>query len=396
VFSSRLPGNLTPNRLAVVESRLRAEGQSIIDLTESNPTRAGFEYPADLMAPLGSSAGLQYDPHPRGLSEARQAVARDYERQGLVVHPDRVVLTTSTSEAYSLLFKLLANAGEEVLVPRPSYPLLEHLAGLDLVRVRPYDLEYHGRWSIDFESVESVLSAGTKAVVVVSPNNPTGSFVARADLDRLTTLCGSCGAAVIVDEVFADYDLEPEGADHAGRARALADSGESAALMFALGGLSKSIGMPQAKLGWIGVGGPDQIAEEALQRLEFICDTYLSVATPVQRALPTLMELGGLVRQQIGARVRRNYERLKSAVDAVPACRLLRSEGGWYGVVQVPSIEPEEELVVRLLSAHRVLAHPGYFFDFPRGSHLVVSLLVEEQLFKEGVALLMHQTLVTQ
>lgn len=380
MLASRITGDLVPNRLTEVLRRRRAAGEPVIDLTETNPTRVGLEYPEDLLAPLSDCRGLTYAPQPFGLMEAREAVALDYRRRGIAVAPDRVALTASSSEAYSLLFKLLAAPGDEVLVPRPSYPLFDHLTTLDGVVARPYDLEYDGTWSIDFASVDRSLSARTRALLVVSPNNPTGSFLSQADFDRLSTTCASRGVALIADEVFADYELEPGAAS---RAASMLTRDE--VLLFALGGLSKSIGLPQVKLGWIAVTGPDGRVAEALTHLEIVCDTYLSVSTPVQLAARELLERGAGIRRQIAARIAANYRQLKDLVASAPSCRLLHAAGGWSAVVQVPTFRSEEELVVDLLSKEGVLVHPGYFFDFPRESFLIISLLPAESLFGDGV-----------
>jgi hypothetical protein len=377
VFSSRLPDSVAPNRLT---EAVRARREPFIDLTLSNPTSAGFDYPADLLAPLADARALRYTPSPLGALEARRAVSADYARQGVGVSPDRIALTASTSDGYSLLFKLLADAGDDVLVPRPSYPLFDHLTRLDLVVSRHYDLDVHGAWAIDFDSLERAMTPRTRAVLVVSPNNPTGSFISAAELDRLGAICASRGIAIIADEVFADYELEPGAGSQAGRAAARGD-----VLSFALGGLSKSAGLPQVKLGWIAVGGPAPLVTAALERLELVCDTYLAVSTPAQLAAPALLERGAAVRSQISTRIRANYRTLQRASGAVPSCRALRSDGGWYAVLQVPSLESEEDLVLRLLG-EGVLAHPGYFFDFPRASFLVVSLLPAEATFADGIS----------
>jgi hypothetical protein len=381
MFSDRVPHDLAANRLTGTIQALRAEGRAFIDLTESNPTQAAFSYPDDLLAPLADIRALRYTPSPRGDADARLAIAREYDRQGLTVAPEHIVLTASTSEAYSLLFKLLANADDEVLVPRPSYPLFDHLTRLDLVTMRRYDLDYHGEWSIDFASLEHAFSPRTRAVLLVSPNNPTGSFVTARELDRMAATCADQGVAIIADEVFADYELEPGAARAAGRAVARRD-----VLAFALGGLSKSAGMPQVKLGWIAVGGPGSLVDAALERLELICDTYLSVSTPVQVAAADLVERGRSMRMQFAARIVGNYKRLKTMTAEVPSCRVRRSDGGWYAVLQVPSLEPEENLVLGLLTRDGVLTHPGYFYDFPCESFLVVSLLTPEATFTEGIA----------
>ena len=380
MFSRRVPHDLARNRLTEAVADLRARGRDILDLTATNPTRAGFTYPPDLLLPLADARSLEYRPEPLGTPQSRAAVAAEYARRQLLVSPDRVVVTASTSEAYSILFKLLADAGEEILIPRPSYPLFDHLASLDLVVPRAYDLEYHGMWTIDFASLERAISSRTRAVLLVSPNNPTGSFVSARDLDRLADICGARDIAMVADEVFADYELEPSAALSAGRPVDV-----QSALTFALGGLSKSIGLPQVKLGWIVVGGPSSVAAAALERLELICDTYLSVSTPVQVAAAALLARGGTVRADILRRVTGNYAWLKAAVAASPACRVLPADAGWSAVLHVPTLESEEDLVLRLLADGGVLTHPGYFFDFARESYLVVSLLPEPATFENGI-----------
>jgi aspartate/methionine/tyrosine aminotransferase len=380
MFSSRLPGSLSTNKLSISLERLRASGRPILDLTESNPTKAGFGYPLDLLAPLAHARGLVYDPHPLGLPAARQAIAGDFRRRGVDVPAERVALTASTSEAYSVLFKLLADPGDEVLVPRPSYPLFDHLTQLDALVARPYDLEYHGAWTIDCASVEGAMTARTRVLLIVHPNNPTGSFVKHGELDRLAELCADRGVAIVADEVFADYELEPGAARHAARVLDRRD-----VLVFSLGGLSKSAGLPQVKLGWIAVAGPDVLIDRTLERLELVCDTYLSVATPVQAAAAELLEGGADIRGQIQARVSGNYQRLKAATSGASVCRALEAEGGWYAVLQVPTLGSEEDLVLHLLEKDNVLTHPGYFFDFPSESYLVVSLLTPQPTFEDAL-----------
>jgi alanine-synthesizing transaminase len=380
MFSSRTPDDLTPNRLTVALNAARARGRTILDLTESNPTRAGFDYPSGLLRLLADPRSLTYAPAPFGLPEARAAVARDYARRGFAVASDRIALTASTSEAYGCLFKLLTDAGDEVLVPRPSYPLFDHLAGLEQVTARPYALDLDGGWRVDFDSLQAAVTPRTRAILVVSPNNPTGSFIKPDEVERLADLAAAHGLALVADEVFADYELTAGARAAAGH---LLDRGDI--LTFSLGGLSKSVGLPQVKLAWIAVAGPDRVVGEALGRLEIICDTYLSVSTPVQVAAPELLECGAIVRQQIARRVSTNYGRLLEKVAArTPACRVLASEGGWSAVLQVPSLESEDALVVNLLEDDGVLTHPGYFFDFARESYLVMSLLVPEAQFAEG------------
>ena len=380
-FSGRMPEDLQTNRISQALARMRRDAVPFLDLTESNPTRAAFHYPADLLAPLADPRGLVYRPEPLGVLDARRAVAEDFARRGALVHPQRLALTASTSEAYSLLFKLLCDPGDEILVPQPSYPLFEHLTRLDAVSAVPYTLEYHGRWSVDLSSVERAITPRTRAVLIVSPNNPTGNFISSAELDQIAGLCRARDIAVIADEVFADYDLHGEALVPRGVLSARAD-----VLGFTLGGLSKSIGLPQAKLGWIAVSGSDASVDAAMTRLELACDTYLSVSTPVQLAARDLLERGADVRRQIQARVRANLARCAALVAECPACTLLHGEGGWSGVMQVPSLVPEEELMLTLLEQSRVLTHAGYFFDFPKESFLIVSLLTPEDRFIEGVS----------
>jgi aspartate/methionine/tyrosine aminotransferase len=376
MFSSRLPAALGPNALAAAIDRLRTTGARFIDLTVTNPTSAGFSYPPALLAAMSSAAALEYTPEPFGIVSAREAVSREYARQGLTVPAERVVLTASSSEAYSLLFKLLCDSGDEVLIPQPSYPLFDLLSRLENVRAVPYRLHEHGGWSIDRASAERALTPKTRAILVVSPNNPTGSITSEDDARWVSALCASRELAVISDEVFADYQFK----------EASAPSAFSACLSFRLGGLSKSAGLPQVKLGWIAVDGPAALVAASLERLELICDTYLSVSTPVQVAAASLIEGGAAVRAQILARTRANLAALRALVAARPDVTLLEPAGGWSAVIQVPATEPEEQMVLRLLDDRGVLVHPGYFFDFAREAFLVMSLLPEEPVFADGVA----------
>lgn len=378
VFSSRLPAHAAPNALSRAIAALRVAGVPFADLTESNPTRVGIRYPSDLLAGLADASGLRYDPAAFGLASARRAVAEDQRRRGTVVDPAHVLLTASTSEAYSWLFKLLCNPGESVLVPSPSYPLFEHLTALDGVRARSYPLEYHGRWSTDVASMAAA-PPDVRAVLVVSPNNPTGSFLDADELERIMTLCRARGWALIVDEVFADYPLEAREplTDIAARADVLC---------FTLGGLSKTVGLPQVKLGWCIAGGPASQRDSALTALEIIADSYLSVGTPVQVAAPQLLAAGASIRSAIQDRTRLNLSALRSITSAFPACDVLPVEGGWSAVLRVPSTTGEERLVLDLLQEERVVVHPGYFFDFPTETYLVVSLLPPPDVFADAAA----------
>jgi alanine-synthesizing transaminase len=378
-FSDRVPSDLTPNRITTALADLRAHGVSIIDLTESNPTRVGLAYPDDLLDRLADRASLTYEPSPFGLECARTEVAADYRRRGLEVDPARVILTASTSEAYSLLFKLLCDPGDEILVPRPSYPLFDHLTRLDAVRARPYLLAYDGAWTVDLDAVRAALTSRTRAIIVVSPNNPTGSFVAADEMAALSRLSADRGIALIGDEVFADYGFDDRLDAHPS---VLA---EPLALTFGLGGLSKSAGLPQIKLGWMAAAGPVPLVGAALARLEIIADAYLSVSTPVQHAAGALIATGAETRDRVRARVVGNYRELAALVGDHPACTLLPVGGGWSAVVRVPAVRSEEALVLTLLEQDHVLVHPGYFFDFPREAFVVLSLLPEPRVFQDGV-----------
>ena len=400
MFSSRIPVGRTVNRLSQTHARLRAQGIDVTDLTESNPTRVGLHYPADLLDTLASPDSLRYEPSSRGMPAARQTVAswlarhlRDaasarvtkpaesVESHGAFrarrIDPDRVALTASTSEAYACLFKLLCEPGDSVLVPQPSYPLLEHLARFEGVEPIPYPLVYHGTWRIDISALGEAAGSRARAIIVVNPNNPTGSFLACEDHEALATLCRDRGLRLIVDEVFNRYPIDP-----------LPGSGGSVlerpaeVLTFALGGLSKAVGLPQVKLGWIVADGPDGEVDSALDALDLLLDTYLSVSTPVQLAAERLLARGTAVTQQIRARIAANHRTLIRLAAEHPAAGLLRPEGGWYAVLQVPATETEETLVLRLLEQDHVLVHPGYFFDFPREAFLVTSLLPEPDRFE--------------
>ena len=388
MFSSRVPAALGLNRLSAALAAHRAAGRALIDLTATNPTTVGIHYPDDILTPLADPAGRVYRPEPFGLAGARQAVAADFARRGISVAADRIVLTASTSEAYSLLFKLLCVPGDDVLVPAPSYPLFDHLTQLDGARAHPYTLEYHGRWELDAHSVDTAWTDRTRAVLAVGPNNPTGSVLSAEELEALASRCRERNAALIVDEVFADYSLGlaapnlPVTPD--------LKVGPTGALTFQLGGLSKSAGLPQVKLGWIAVDGPEALVVQSLDRLELICDTYLSVSTPVQVAAPALMAVGAVIREQLQKRVHGNYATLREAAAANPAVELLAADAGWSAVLRVPSKVSEEDLVIALLAERGVLVHPGFFFDFPREAFLVSSLLPEPAVFAEGVKRVME------
>ncbi len=359
----------------------RAAGLAILDLTESNSTAAGFAYPSDaILSALADPRLLRYEPAAAGMPAARAAVSDYYANAlGKDVSPARILLTASTSEAYAFVFKLLADPGDEVLVPSPSYPLFDYLAALDSVRVVQYPLVYQGSWSIDFDTLTRSITSRSRAIVLVNPNNPTGSFLKQSELSPLVALCRKHNLALISDEVFADYAFH----DDPRLVRSLAGNDE--VLTFCLSGLSKVAALPQLKLGWIVTGGPPGDREKAFERLELIADTYLSVSAPVQWGAPALLDLRGPLQRQILGRVVANRSFLASQIGPTSPWNLLSTEGGWYAILEAPRIQSEEEWVLNLLTEHSVLVQPGFFFDFEREAFLVISLLTPEDVFREGI-----------
>jgi alanine-synthesizing transaminase len=385
-FSGRTPRSLAPNRVTRRLDEKRRSGERILDLTQSNPTRAGFVYPADrILGALSNPDALRYDPSPRGLPAAREAIAAYH---GLA-SADPILLTSSTSESYSWLFKLLCDPGDEILVPRPSYPLFECLAELESVKVVSYPLDPDHRWAIDFHSLESLATAKSRAIVLVHPNNPTGSFVARDELSHLADFCRRNSLAVIADEVFAATALT----DDPNRLPTL--SGAADVLTFVLSGLSKPAGLPQMKLGWIMVSGDAGPRNAALERLEWIADAYLAVSAPVQHACAAWLALVPELSAQILRRVRDNRALLAKRLTEIPSVRLLPAEGGWSAIVEVPKVCSEEDWVLRLLDEHNILVQPGFFYEFDREAFLVLSLLPAPHEFEEGIGK-MRKTLVAR
>jgi aspartate/methionine/tyrosine aminotransferase len=376
MLSNRLPPHSETNRLTRAVRALRAAGIAIIDLTESNPTTVGIAYPGDLFDEFSAARVGRYDPQALGLDSAREAVAADYSRRGARVDPAQVVLSASSSEAYSWLFKLLCNPGDAVLVPQPSYPLFEHLTRLESVQAVPYQLHFHGRWEIDFDSVLEA-PANVRALLLVSPNNPTGSYVRRDEAHELAEISRSRRWAIVADEVFADYPLDIGAAP----TESVMDL---EVLSFTLGGASKSLGLPQIKLGWMVVGGKDPERGRALAALEIIADTFLSVGTPVQTAAPSLLARGEVVRRQIRQRIASNLACAREVATQCSSCTLLPVEGGWSLVARVPALRSEDDLVVELLEQERVLVHPGYFFDFPHEAFIIVSLIPPTDQFADA------------
>lgn len=388
MFSRRTPPASTTNRLT---RALAARGRPFLDLTATNPTAVGLEL-APPLALLGDPRGARYAPDPRGLASAREAVAAWYAARGVAAHPDRIVLSASSSESYGWLLKLLAEPGDAVLVPAPSYPLLDALAEMESVELHRYRLDPADGWRVHANAVEDALdraaAAGRRvaAVVLVAPNNPTGTSLQRTELRRILALARERRFAVISDEVFLDYRW----GDTPDDVRVAA--AEDDALVFSLGGLSKAAALPQLKVGWIVANGPKALLEDALHRLEWIADTYLSVATPVQLALPSLLRYAPGAAAAVRARIEANLATLDARLGPLPAVTALPHRGGWSAVLRVPAVVPEEELVLRLLESAGVLVHPGYFFDFPFEAFLVVSLLTERKIFENGIASLVSAT----
>ncbi len=387
-YSSRLSWSFSTNRFSEELAALRKAGTPLLDLTISNPTSADLIYPhAEIAQALGHIETLSYEPDPAGSIVAREAIASYYAVRNISVSVERILLTASTSEAYAFLFKLLCNPEDEVLIPLPSYPLFEYLASLECVRTVPYWLRYDGNWHVDFSTIEAGISRRTRAIVVVNPNNPTGSPLNSDEVTRLMDCARRHNLPVISDEVFTDYPLVPSSAP----IQSMINRNET--LTFSLNGLSKSAGMPQMKLGWIVVSGPAQQVEDCRNRLELILDTYLSPGTPVQYALPKLLEIGRDLQNRIRTRIRQNLSVLESALHGSPA-GVLRAEAGWSAIVQVPRTRSGEEWALMLLAKHHVVVQPGYFYDLPGEAFLVVSLLTAPDHFLQGIAKLREEILL--
>jgi alanine-synthesizing transaminase len=385
MFSHRTNWRLSPNAFTLAIAEARALGHGILDLTVSNPTEAGVRPDSEtVLAALANPATMLYDPQPRGLLSARQAVCRYYRESHDVfdLDPERLILTTSTSEAYTYVFRLLANPGDEILVPKPSYPLFEFLADLADVKLIPYPLLYDHGWQIDFDSLYKAASAQSRAVILVHPNNPTGSYVSASETAALNAFCRDYSLALIVDEVFLDYA-------HDGAARSSFVS-NSDALTFTLSGVSKIAALPQMKLAWVATSGPKEIISEAGARLEIIADTYLSMNAPVQLAAPVLLEQRKQIQPILLDRLRANLAELDRQLALHPSCARLQVEGGWYAVLRVPVLGTDEELAIDLARKISVIVHPGHFYDFPGEGHLVLSLIGEPVAFREGVSRLLQ------
>jgi alanine-synthesizing transaminase len=378
MFSERTRWNLAENRLSRTLAELCTSGKAILDLTRSNPTECGFLYDEQGIQRAFAQPGMQlYQPNPRGIISAREAVGAYYQQQQIPVAADDLVLTSGTSEAYSLVFRLLCNSADEVLIPAPGYPLLDFLADLCDVKLVRYPLLYDPGWQIDFPALAAASSRHTKALIVVHPNNPTGHYTSPAEQAQIVEFCRQREIALIADEVFLDFSLENSRAPSFAAAKQL--------LAFTLSGLSKICGMPQMKLAWIAVSGPANEKTEALARLEVIADAYLSVGTPVQLAVAALLAMRASFQAQVMARLRANLRELDAQLSRQSACSRLSCEGGWSVVLRVPAMQSDEDLAITLLAKHGVFVHPGHFYDFAQPGHAIVSLIVPEDQFAEGI-----------
>lgn len=377
MFASRTNWNLKPNHLAEALESHKSSGRRLLDLSASNPTECGFRYDAPaIMRSLCVPASLQYRPDPKGLKSARQAVSDYYAEHGERVAVDDLILTASTSEAYSFVFRLLCNPGDELLIPTPGYPLFDFLADVNDVKLMRYPLFYDHGWHIDVHALKQALTPRTRGIIVVHPNNPTGHFTRSEETAQLNQICSANQLAIIADEVFFDFSLD------APQKSFVANPG---ALTFTMSGISKISGLPQMKFAWLAVSGPEGTKREALARLEMIADTYLSLNAPIQLAAPVLLQQRKQFQQQLMARVRANVVELDSQLGEKQHVSRLMVEGGWYAVLRIPATRPDEELAIELLQKHDVYVHPGHFYDFPGDGYLILSLITPTQDFSEGL-----------
>jgi len=367
-----------PNRLSQALAEHRAAGKPLLDLTISNPTECGFEYDSELILnALRNPAALKYEPNPKGLECARRAVAEYYAEKGAAVAVEDIILTTSTSEAYSFVFRLLSDPGDEIQIPAPSYPLFDFLADILDVSLVRYPLIYDHGWQIDFHALEQVITPRARAIIVVHPNNPTGHFTKPEEMAKLNAVCSARHLAIIADEVFLDFPLDGT--------QPMSFAANSGALTFTLSGLSKISGLPQMKAAWLVAGGPQAARAEALGRLEVIADTFLSINAPVQLAMPALLERRHGFQKQLLARVRRNLSELDRQLATQRVCGRLAVEGGWYAILRVPATRSSDDLAIDLLKSKGISVHPGHFYELPPTGFLVVSLLTSEEAFLKGI-----------
>lgn len=378
MFALRTNWDLKANRLSAALARHQSNGRKLLDLTASNPTECGFQYnPPTIIRALCNPASLEYHPEPRGLKIAREAVSDYYAARGTQLSAEHLILTVSTSEAYSFVFRLLSNPSDELLIPTPSYPLFDFLADVNDVKLVRYPLFYDHGWHIDLHSLERAITPRTRGIIVVHPNNPTGHYTREQEISALNSLCAAHQMAIIADEVFLDFALT--------ETPQFSFAANTATLTFTMSGISKISGLPQMKFAWLAVSGPENIRREALGRLELIADTYLSMNAPIQLAAPALLQARAGFQRQLMARVRSNLAELDSQLSRQNAVSRLEVEGGWYAILRVPATRTDDELALELLEKHSVYVHPGHFYDFPGEGYLVLSLITPEQNLREGL-----------
>jgi len=378
-FSRRTDWPLSSNQFSIDLEDLRNSDTLILDLTESNPTNCGFSYLENgIIKSLAEAVNLCYTPTPRGNLCAREAICDYYREKGLKVDPQQIFLTSSTSEAYTYLFRLLVDPGEQVLFPCPSYPLFSFLGDLNDVRIDTYTLAYEKKWNINLNSMRRALCDDAKAIVLVNPNNPTGSYIRHRELEAINVLCCKQNISLICDEVFADFIFDQTD-DYVSLV------GNDQVLTFVLGGISKTLGLPQMKLSWIVINGPQNLVHVSTERLEVIADTYLSVNTPTQNALPQWLDNRKTIQTEITNRIKNNLSFLKKRIAGTNGCEVLVADGGWYAIVKIPDTYNEEQWVLTFLNEDHVAVHPGYFFDFPSGTFIIVSLLPMMDTFEDGI-----------
>ncbi|HEY8715020.1 MAG TPA: pyridoxal phosphate-dependent aminotransferase [Candidatus Acidoferrum sp.] len=379
MFSDRTGWNLEHTKLSQALAANRATGKALIDLTKSNPTECGFRYDAEaILAALNNPASLAYEPLAQGLPLARAAIAAYHRSHDCDVSIDDIFLTTSTSEAYSFLLRLLCNPGDEVLIPQPGYPLLNFLADLQDVKLVHYPLLYDHGWQIDFHALQQALTSRTRAIIVVNPNNPTGHFCKPSEIAEMSEICRKRDISILADEVFLDFALDND--------KPQSFAANERALTFTISGLSKISGLPQMKVAWFVAGGPEHLKKSATARLEMIADTFLSMNAPVQLAIDTLLDQRHSFHEQCLQRVRKNLAQLDEQLSRQKLCSRLQIEGGWYATLQIPRTISEDDLAFDLLQANGAYVHPGHFYDFPADGYLVVSLITPEAEFAAGLA----------
>ena len=382
IYSNRLDWRYGSNRISQILKQKEHSGEKIIDLTESNPTKVRLDYPKNLiLSSLSSSKSITYSPSAMGLDEPRLAVVKYYHDHAFKLEKEQILLTSSTSEAYSHILRLLADPNDNLLVPQPCYPLLHYLTALECIKIFPYELVYNNEcWNIDLDSIRKAMTHSTRAIVIVNPNNPTGNFIKQTEMNAIADFCLKHNLPLIVDEVFLDYKFDKDTKTKSRKPLIYPPQ----LLTFILSGLSKVCGLPQMKLSWIAVQGPKSLQEQVIRRLALINDMYLSVSTPIQYATPSYLELRKIIHPLISHRLRENLTSLKGCLSGTSA-KLLNIEGGWYGIIRLPSDKTDEDWVTQILKQCNVSIHPGYFYDFQEEAHLICSLLPAPDDFQKGI-----------